>query len=57
MKEYFYGYCRVAYCIYDHCYDLQYKPGMDFYSLAHEYYLALISTTSANWRTASLRCR
>lgn len=42
VKEYFYGYCRVAYCIYDRCYDLQYKPSMDFYSLAHEYYLALI---------------
>ena len=42
VKEYFYGYCRVAYCIYDRCYDLKYKPGMDFYSLAHEYYLALI---------------
>ena len=42
VKEYFYGYCRVAYCIYDRCYDLQYKSGMDFYSLAHEYYLALI---------------
>lgn len=42
VKEYFYGYCRVSYCIYDRCYDLQYKPGMDFYSLAHEYYLALI---------------
>lgn len=42
VKEYFYGYCRVAYCIYNRCYDLQYKPGMDFYSLAHEYYLALI---------------
>lgn len=42
VKEYFYGYCRVAYCIYDRCYDLQYKPGMDFYSLAHEYYLTLI---------------
>lgn len=42
VKEYFYGYCRVAYCIYDRCYDLQYKLGMDFYSLAHEYYLALI---------------
>lgn len=41
VKEYFYGYCRVAYCIYDRRYDLQYKPGMDFYSLAHEYYLAL----------------
>lgn len=42
VKEYFYGYCRVAYYIYDRRYDLQYKPGMDFYSLAHEYYLALI---------------
>lgn len=42
VKEYFYGYCRVAYCIYDRRYDLQYKPGMDFYSLANEYYLALI---------------
>lgn len=41
VKDYFYGYCRVAYCIYDKRYDLQYKPGMDFFSLAHEYYLAL----------------
>lgn len=40
-KEYFYGYCRVAYCIYDKRYDLRKKPGMDFYSLAHEYYLYL----------------
>lgn len=41
VKEYFYGYCRVAYCIYDKRYTLRDKPGMDFYSLAHEYYLAL----------------
>lgn len=41
VKEYFYGYCRVAYCIYDRRYDLRNKPGMDFYSLAHEYYLYL----------------
>lgn len=41
VKDYFYGYCRVAYCIYDKRYDLQHKPGMDFFSLAHEYYLAL----------------
>ena len=34
VKDYFYGYCRVAYCIYDKRYDLQYKPGMDFFSLA-----------------------
>ena len=41
VKMYFYGYCRVAYCIYDKRYDLRSKPGMDFFSLAHEYYLAL----------------
>ena len=41
VREYYYGYCRVAYCIYDKRYDLQSKPGMDFYSLAHEYYLYL----------------
>lgn len=41
VQEYFYGYCRVAYCIYDRRYNLKCKPGMDFYSLAHEYYLYL----------------
>ena len=41
VREYYYGYCRVAYCIYDKRYDPQSKPGMDFYSLAHEYYLYL----------------
>ena len=41
VREYSYGYCRVAYCIYDKRYDLQNKPGMDFFSLAHEYYLYL----------------
>ncbi len=41
VREYYYGYCRVAYCIYDKRYDLQHKPGMDFSSLAHEYYLYL----------------
>lgn len=41
VKEYFYGYCRVAYCVYDQRYDLRHKPGMDFMSLAHEYYLYL----------------
>ena len=40
-QEYFYGYCRVAYCIYDKRYELRSKPGMDFFSLAHEYYLYL----------------
>lgn len=41
VREYYYGYCRIAYCIYDKRYDLQMKPGMDFYSLAHEYYIYL----------------
>ena len=41
VKEYSYGYCRVAYCIYDKRYDLRRNPGIDFYSLAYEYYLAL----------------
>ena len=41
VKEYYYGYCRIAYCIYDKQYDLRSKPGMDFFSLAHEYYLYL----------------
>ena len=31
VKEYFYGYCRVAYCIYDKRYDLRRKPGMDLF--------------------------
>lgn len=39
--DYFYGYCRIAYYIYDRQYILQQKPGMDFYSIAHEYYLSL----------------
>lgn len=41
VKEYFYGYCRVAYCVYDKRYDLHDKSGMDFYSLAHDYFLYL----------------
>ena len=40
-RDYFYGYCRMAYYIYDRQYDLEAKPGMDFYTLAHEYYLSL----------------
>ena len=40
-RQYFYGYCRMAYFIYNKRYNLVSKPGMDFYSLAHEYYLSL----------------
>lgn len=42
-KEYFYGYCRRAYIVLDNKYDLRNKVGMDFYSLAHEYYLQLLA--------------
>ena len=41
-KEYFYGYCRKAYDIFDHKYQLHNKTGLDFYSLAHEYYISLL---------------
>ena len=40
-RDYFYGYCRIAYHIYDRQYDLQWKQGLDFYSIAHEYYISL----------------
>lgn len=42
-KEYFYGYCRRAYLVLDNKYQLHNKVGLDFYSLAHEYYLQLMS--------------
>ena len=41
-KEYFYGFCRKAYDIFDHRYQLRNKTGLDFYSLAHEYYISLL---------------
>ena len=41
-KEYFYGYVRKAYDIFDYRYQLHGKPGLDFYSLAHEYYIYLL---------------
>lgn len=42
-KKYFYGYCRTAYSIYDRKYQLRGKVGLDFYSLAHEYYIQLMT--------------
>ena len=57
VREYYYGYCRVAYCIYDKRYDLQHKPGMDFFSLAHEYISISANTTSSRWKTESRACR
>ena len=42
-NKYFYGYCRRAYLIYDRKYQLHGKTGLDFYSLAHEYYIYLLT--------------
>lgn len=42
-KTYFYGYCRRAYLIFDRKYQLHAKAGLDFYSLAHEYYIQLLT--------------
>lgn len=41
-REYFYGFCRRAYDIFDSKYQLRNKAGLDFYSLAHEYYISLL---------------
>lgn len=41
-RAYFYAYCRRAYNIYDSKYQLCHKTGLDFYSLAHDYYLHLL---------------
>ena len=40
-RDYFYGVCRIAYHIYNKNYGLEWKMGLDFYSIAHEYYLSL----------------
>ena len=40
-RDYFYGVCRIAYHIYNKHYGLKWKMGLDFYSIAHEYYLSL----------------
>lgn len=41
-RDYFYGYCQIAYLLYDGRYQLSQKPGLDLYSLAHKYYLDLL---------------
>jgi len=46
-RVYFYGYCRIGYYVLSRRYQLNNKPGMDFYTLAHEYYLAL---DKYNWK-------
>ena len=42
IREYFYGYCRVGYYVFDLKYQLQEKENLDFYSLAHQYALYLM---------------
>ena len=41
-RDYFYGYCQIAYAIHDRRYLLRNKPGLDFHTLAHRYYLDLV---------------
>ncbi len=40
-RDYFYATCRIAYHIYNKHYNLESKADLDFYSIAHEYYLQL----------------
>ncbi len=60
-SEFFYDTCHMAYYVDNKKYGLRHKSGMDFYSLAHEYYLRLCNNdwqqlekckpgfTLANW--------
>lgn len=41
-REHFYGICQQAYDYYDLKYQLRKKEGLDFYSLAHDYYVQLL---------------
>lgn len=41
-RRYFYDALRVAYHVYDQRYALSNKTDMDFYSLAHDYYMRLL---------------
>ena len=40
-RDFFYDTCQMAYHIYNKEYQMAGIPGMDFYTLAHEYYLSL----------------
>ena len=42
IREYFYGYCRVGYNIFDQKYQLHEKQNLDFMSLSHQYALYLM---------------
>ena len=47
IREYFYGYCRVGYNIFDQKYQLHEKQNLDFMSLSHQYALYLMEH---NWK-------
>jgi len=47
IREYFYGYCRIGYYLFDQRYQLSGKPNLDFMSLAHQYALYLMEH---NWK-------
>ena len=51
-REFFYDNCHIAYCIDDKKYGLRFKSGMDFYTIAHEYYLRLCNN---NWHQLEKR--
>ena len=42
IRQYFYGYCRAGYNVFNQKYQLSEKENLDFYSLAHQYALYLI---------------
>ena len=42
IREYFYGYCKAGYIVFDQRYQLSEKENLDFMSLAHQYALYLM---------------
>lgn len=51
-RDYFYGYCREAYRMLNRNYQLSLKTGLDFFTLAHTYYLKLMT---GGWQQLSDR--
>lgn len=42
IRDYFYGYCKAGYCVFDKRYQLSEKENLDFMSLAHQYAIFLM---------------
>lgn len=51
-RQYFYGWCRMAFKVCDERYGLWNKENMDFYSLSHDFYLRLALD---GWRSPQRR--